>query len=52
MKQRNKDHPKADEDEPELSVETLKDLTPSDDTAGDVKGGPTTPARLCECGTA
>ena len=54
MKQRKKtDGEQVDEDHPELSLDTLKDLTASDAEAEDVKGGPTTGQRTnqCYCGT-
>ena len=34
----------------ELDDETVEDLTPPEDDQ--VQGGPTTPARICEAGTA
>lgn len=50
-----KQNPSHDEEQaerkPELEPETLKDLTPEDEAEG-VKGGQTTPAVACECGTA
>ena len=42
----------APERELELERETLKDLTPQEEQAEGIKGGPTTPAYNCECGTA
>lgn len=36
----------------ELDRETVKDLSPQDEQAEGIKGGPTTPAFNCECGTA
>ena len=38
-------------DELELTLETLKDLTVTRRTAEGVKGGATTGAHGCECGT-
>jgi hypothetical protein len=52
-----KENPTLDEEEaaerkPELESEKLKDLTTSEDQAEGVRGGETTPAVGCECGTA
>ena len=38
-------------DELELTLETLKDLTVTGRQAAGVKGGASTPARNCYCGT-
>lgn len=38
-------------DELELTLETLKDLTVTGRAADAVKGGATTPARACYCGS-
>jgi hypothetical protein len=38
-------------DELDLSIETLKDLTPSQADSADVRGGRTTQARICYCGS-
>ena len=39
-------------DELDLAIGTLKDLTPSAAQAGQVRGGNTSRAFACECGTA
>ena len=38
-------------DELDLAIETLKDLTPSATTAGEVRGGRTSGGYACYCGT-